>query len=870
MPLLEGYGKLAAVFTPDFRVRRTLALLPLPLCIALSLQARADERKPDWSLCPVDDAVPAFTDAQTSATSPEARAQLPTNIEGDQATGTAEQPVLSGNVALTRGDQFLGTDHLNYDSNTGHYQASGHVRYQDAGMRLTAESAEGDQNIDSHDIRNVRYQLIERRGNGGAEQIQLQGTQGALYDSTYSTCPPSQRKWELQADRIDIDTAKGEGVARNAVLRVGRVPVLYVPYFPFPIDDRRRTGLLYPAIGFNSKNGFDWRQPIYFNLAPNYDDTLTPRLMTERGLWLGNEFRYLIPGGKGQLDLAFMPDDRLQSRKADEEEDEFREHGYDLDNRRKKDRGRFAFKGTQNLSDTWQARANLNWISDPRYLEDFSSNLNGLAPYSLISSLGVYGRGRYWDAGLAVDHKQLADYTLHDYNLPYDRLPRLFANWEQPFRRWFAAGVHAEAVRFEHVDDTQQVGRVTDDVALRYDRKPGGNRLDLKPYITLPLEGSSWFIRPTLAWRYTAYQLDDDMAQAIAYGRASAYASDTGEPLTSGLVASFLDDRPTRSMPITSLDAGLFFDRDTSFGGKAFLQTLEPRLFYLRAPYRDQDALPRFDTSSMTFSWGQLFRDNRFTGADRQMDANQLTMALTTRLIRQSDGKEKLSASIGQIRYFDDSRVDLAIGGNGIPQGKSAWVADANYAFNDRWTMGASYQWDPKDSKANLISVRSQYLVGDEGIVNLGYRYRRSSSTATAQGVDQLKQVDFSFLYPVSPSWSIIGRYYYSLLDRRKADPDLKPTLLEGILGVQWDSCCLAARVFARRYVRNRTGELNDQIQFELELKGLGSAGQDTERRLRRAILGYDRDDLYLVPPPQAATGDDGDDDDSLLDPTTP
>jgi LPS-assembly protein len=203
----------------------------------------------------------------------------------------------------------------------------------------------------------------------------------------------------------------------------------------------------------NSRNGFDWRQPIYFNLAPNYDDTLEPRLMTNRGLMLSNEFRYLTRRGKGTLDLSYLPSDGLTGEKADEELAEFLENGYDLDNRREDDRAQFRFKGFQNITRTWRARTNLNWISDARYLEDFSSRLDGAAAWSISSDLGVYGRGRYWNAGLMADHRQLADYTLTEIRLPYDRLPRAFAHWEQPLGRWLAAGVDAEAVRFQHTDD---------------------------------------------------------------------------------------------------------------------------------------------------------------------------------------------------------------------------------------------------------------------------------------------------------------------------------------------------------------------------------------------------------------------------------
>jgi LPS-assembly protein len=286
---------------------------------------------------------------------------------------------------------------------------------------------------------------------------------------------------------------------------------------------------------------------------------------------------------------------------------------------------------------------------------------------------------------------------------------------------------------------------------------------------------------------------------------------------------------PTRSLPIASLDAGLFFDRSLSHDSEPYLQTLEPRLFYLRVPYRDQSQLPLFDTAPLTFSWGQLFRDNRYTGADRQTDANQLTLAVSSRLLRESDGLERLSVSLGQIRYFDDSRVALPRE-TPVVQGKSAWVADVGWAPSDRWNIGASYQWDPKLRRETLATVRGRYLLPDDGIVNIAYRYRR----------DLIEQADFSFLYPINDSWSVVGRYYYSIFDH-------KP--LETIAGVQWDSCCIAVRFVGRRYVHNREGDLSNGLMLEIELKGLGSAGQDTRKTLRRAILGYNRGDLYLVPP---------------------
>ncbi|MDH5833132.1 LPS-assembly protein LptD [Luteimonas kalidii] len=795
-------------------MRPALRLLPLPICIALSLAAHADDDIPvDWSLCPVEDAVPLFPDAQPPVGDIAERENLPTDIQGDQTVGVDGGLYnVTGNVTLRRGDQFLGTDRIEFSQDTGSYTATGNVRYQDSGMRVVAERLEGDQNNDSHRIDEVRYQLTERRGNGGAERIEMQDARGRMFESTYSTCPPSQRWWELRAQRIDVDTDKGTGVARNATLRIGKVPVLYVPYLAFPIDDQRRTGLLYPSIGLSSRNGFDWRQPIYFNLAPNYDLTLTPRYMSRRGLQLGTEFRYLYSRGRGTLELQALPSDDLTWRERDEEIIEVPI----AENRREDDRGAFRYVGHHNIDRTWQARANVYWFSDPRWIEDSSSNVEGLSVSSLTSAVGVYGRGRYWNALVEGQYRHLTDYTFAESRLPYNRLPRAYVNWEQPFGQWLVAGTDAEVTRFSHLDD---------------EVNPGGSRLYVKPWVSMPLEGASWYVRPTVAFRHVQYRLDNALAEDL----------DPGSP----------DDSPSASHAIGTVDAGLFFDRDTRFRGADYLHTLEPRLFYLNSPYREQGDMPLFDTRPMTFSWGQLFRDNRYSGADRQGDANQLTMALTTRLIRESDGREKLSASIGQIQYFDDARVTLR---NEAPieRGESAWVVDTNYAINDRWTVGASYQWNPASRREDLASFRTRYLIGDDGIVNLSYRYRRNVLNQS----DLLEQVDLSFLYPINPTWSVVGRYYYSLQDKQ---------VLEGIAGVQWESCCVAARLVARRYVRNTRGDMNDSIQLEIELKGLGSAGPDNRSRLRRAILGYHRDDLYLVPPSEL--GSSADDDISADDP---
>ncbi|MBU2051058.1 MULTISPECIES: LPS-assembly protein LptD [Stenotrophomonas] len=801
-------------------MRRALRLLPLPLSIAICLPALADDKPVNWGLCPVTDVLPVFDDAPKADKAAAAtRGQQPTDIEGDQLSGTSVVPNYQGNVALKRGDQFLGTDNLSFDTESGNYVAEGNVRYQDSSIRMKARRAEGNQESDTHKISDIQYQLVSRRGNGGAESIDLQGAVGQMHRSTYTTCDPSQPVWKLSAPQIEVDNDAGFGTARNAVLRIGKVPVLWAPYFKFPIDDRRQTGLLYPQIGLSGRNGFDYTQPIYLNLAPNFDDTLMPRYMSKRGFMLDNEFRYLYDGGRGELLTAYLPNDKL----------------------RDKDRGRVEFSGYHNINANWQARASLAWVSDERYLEDFSNRLLGVTTSNLQSQIGIYGTGENWTGGLMADYWQLTDYTLTETSLPYARQPRLFVNWDKPLLPWLETGVYAEAVNFTHLDVHEKFG-----VEQEYERTgvsravDGGSRLDVKPYVSMPFSGAAWYVTPTLAYRYTGYDLERGLADDIRRQNLIAAGIDPATATPDQLRGN---TSPSRSLPIGTIDAGLFFDRETTIGDTRFLHTLEPRLFYLRTPYRDQSDLPVFDTRDFTFSWGQLFRDSRYSGADRQNDANQLTMAVSTRFIDQDTGKERFSGSLGQILYFDDSRVTLNSSETPVEQGKSAWIADTNYMINDRWTLGATYQWDPKYKREDLASVRARYLMSNDGIVNLTYRSRlnpQASTTATRRDRTLLEQADLSFLYPLNERWSLVGRYYYSIQDRAP---------LEIIGGVQWDSCCLAVRAIARRYVRNREGELNNSFQIEFVLKGLSSIGQNTDRTLRRAILGYYRDDLYLVPP---------------------
>jgi LPS-assembly protein len=728
----------------------------LPLCLAIAGVVRAEEAtEPTWLLCANPQTLPLLAEPIKD---PGERTEAPTDITADTLNvKKTEWTVFAGNVQLVRSDQMLQTDKLTYRHEEETFESEGDVRYQDSGIRLVAKQAIGDQKADTITLKQVQYQFNKQLGNGTAAEATMQGQVGHLTNATYSTCPPGQRQWEFSASDIKVDDETKTGVARNATLRIGRIPVLWLPVITFPTTDERRSGFLAPTLGRDDQNGFDVKLPYYFNLAPNYDATLTPRWLAKRGLMVEGEFRYINTTYRGDVEATWLPDDDLTGE----------------------DRGLVGWRHYHVLGPHWRGILNLNNVSDKRYFSDFGDSLADSALTILPSTAGFYGRGRHWDASLSVESFQIANPLQLDGTEPYRRMPRAQGNWYQPVTRWFTYGIYGEAVQFSH------------------ESLSDGTRIDIRPYVEMDLGSSWWFVRPSLAWRHTSYSLDRSWGP-------------------------FQERTPTRSLPIVSVDAGAYFERETAWRGHGLVQTLEPRFYYLRVPYRDQDDLPLFDTRELTFGWTSLFRDNRFGGADRQADANQATVAVTSRLLSADDGRERLAVSLGRIHYIGDApRVDLP-GGLDISHGGSAWVAEVDVAVSDRWSLGVTQVWDPNASGTELSSVRSQYLWGRGGVVNASYRYRR----------DQLEQTDLSFVIPVSERWNLLGRWNHSLRDNQT---------LEALAGFEWKSCCVAVRLLARQYVRSFDRQENFGLYLEIELNGLGSFGRDTERLLDNAILGYTR-----------------------------
>lgn len=701
---------------------------PAPLCPA---------PRPPLAAAPADDAATRFSADRFSA-----------DAEGAY--------VLEGNVSGTSAGRRIEADRVTYDEESREASADGGVSYRDRSLLLDADSAIINLATDEGEITRADYRLLRGQGRGRAEHAELQGSeQTRLERVTYTTCPPDQEDWVLQASEVNLDHEKGQGTARDMVLRFGNLPVAWLPWASFPLDDRRKTGFLVPTAG-SGRDGLDLTVPYYLNLAPNYDATLTPRLISERGLMLGGEFRYLTQSSAGELRFEYLPDD----------------------DRTGEDRGLVHFDNVSRLTPRWRFDLSLNNASDNAYFEDFGDSLDVAATTFLHSRAMLSGAGHWWEAAMALDDFQ----TLNDFpdpaREPYRRLPRLFGSarrvlGDTPFF-WSAGG---ELVNFDRDSGTT------------------GTRLDLFPAVGARWDGSAGFLESRLGVRYTGYELDRDEGP------------------------SSLD----RTLPVFSVDGGLVFERPWANGWR---QTLEPRLFYLHVPHEDQDDLPVFDTTGLDFELGQLFRDNRFSGADRFGDANRLTLALTSRFFDPGTGRAPLTASIGQIAYFEDRRVQLP----GEPEDTrdtSPLITEIEYSPVDAWSAVLGLHLDLEEGGTDKRVLGLRYRPDNDALFNLSYRFRR----------DRLEVADASAIWPVSDRWRLVARWYYDIEGGRT---------LEALGGLEYQSCCWAARLVARHYVHNRQGDTRDGIYLQLELRGLGTlGGSRAADLLDRGILGYSASDPY-------------------------
>jgi LPS-assembly protein len=644
-----------------------------------------------------------------------------------------------GNVELFRADQYLSTEVVRYRPATGTVSVPSPLEYRDAQIELRASSGLFGIFEEKGDFNDLEYGLVGSSARGGAERVSVSGTQRSeLYNLWFTTCPGEDPEWVLSARELELRHEEGVGVARGARLKLGRVPVLYLPWMTFPIDDRRKTGFLYPTIGTANDNGLELSIPWYWNIAPQQDAVLEPRWFGERGFMLSSEYRLLTRRSYSVLDFDLMPDDRETGE----------------------ERWRYEADWNMAINRTWRSGAHLERVSDDNFFQDFGGGLAQTATQFLRSDADLSGSGRYWIFSALVDDFQVIDDSVEPDSEPYSRLPRFSFLLDAPLGRSdFGARVDAEAVYFHR------------------DTGVTGGRLDLFPSLLWSRQGRLGFVEASAGYRYTTYALDLEGA--------------TG------------DESPNRGVPIFSLDTGTYFDRVTGRGNR---QTLEPRLYYLYVPFEDQSTLPDFDTGEITFGYAQLFHSNRFTGADRQTDANQVTLAATSRIVSGTTGRDLLGFTFGQILYLEPPRVTLEDDAP-LNEDTSPLLAQLQWHPLDRTSVRLGIEWSWENSELNVGVAALDHRWKNGSRIGFGYRFRR----------DRIDQFDARFLYPINENWRAFTRVNYALDDSE---------LLEGLIGVEYESCCWALRVSARRYLRDRNGRERTALYAELRLKGLGAFGR--------------------------------------------
>ena len=758
------------------------------------------------------------------------------HIDTDDATFDADRnAVLNGRVKVRQDARTITSDSVTYNDNTGRVSVSGSVDFEDPKLRVRSDT--GHYDIDgAANFDKANFQLMDRNGRGFATDIDLlPDGKLSLTNVRYTTCPVGNEDWMLQASSLNIDSKAQEGTAHHVTMRFKDVPIFYTPYISFPMGDERKSGLLFPSFGHSGNNGFELEVPYYLNLAPNYDATLTPGLMSARGVQMGGQFRYLTEGSHGQIDTTFLPNDsQLHS-----------------------DRTYFHFTDVTDFKRGMRFDTDIATVSDSSYFEDFAVGSDQTSVTFLERRADILYYDDAWRVRGELQNFQTIDITLpttcvagtaapagYCDQRPYSRVPRIQANalWPMPGTN-FELALDSEAVNF-----IREIG-------------PTGVRLNVAPEVRWSSRGPGYFFEPAIGYDFTQYDLKNAVADGLG-------ASST----------------PTRALPYARVDTGLVFERDAGSQGQR-TQTLEPRLVYSYVPYRNQNELPIFDSGLPDLNLTELFRTNRYVGSDRIGDANQLAVAVTTRLFDTVSGAQYLSATIGQIRYFSIPRVGLptdsltpgaeiaqnvpivnplelpgdallvargqpfvpyypgeyayGLNRNGLVQPlqtnssqtpgafpASDIVAEVNLTGYKHLGVNLDYQWNPYTSQTEKSEISVQYRPDSSHVVNIGYRFQ--------EGI--LKQWDGSFAWPIAEHWNTVGRWVYSLQDRQT---------IEQVAGFEYKSCCYKVQLVQRRYLSIRPGSttvggtLDTSIALQLELTGLSSVGKREDSFLEQSIRGY-------------------------------
>ena len=729
----------------------------------------------------------------TETITPALRNQLPSFIEGERLSGRPDvETVIEGHASLRRGDTVVRADRLTYAPPDDIARATGNVYvnqagniYEGAELQLKLETFEGFFN-------NVRYRLLINGAEGDAERIDfIDHSRSVARRASYTTCrredyPGWMPAWIVRAANIRTDTEENVGEAEGAQLSFFGLTTPELPTMSFPLSDDRKTGLLPPVIGLSNVNGFEIVQPWYWNIAPNRDATITPALMSKRGVNLGTEFRYLEESYRGQARADYMPTDSLRSRSRwgvwTHHEQSFDAKSLGLD--------------------SLGATLDINRVSDDDYWRDFTRTPS-LTQRLLISNAQLNWSKGDWSGQVRALKYQTLQFDLAPILPPYDRLPQITANYNKYDWHGFDFTLNTEYTRFRG------------DPVLQ--KQPNGERVFARAEISRPFATPAAFVIPKLQLHGTAYQFDAPLAD--------------GSSTASRVVPSF------------SVDSGLVFERDASFFGRAFRQTLEPRAFYVYTPFRDQSKLPVYDSAFNDFNFATVYSENEFSGNDRISATNALTVGVSSRLIDPDTGAEAARFGIAQRLRFNDQNVTLP-GGTPATDRVSDVLIGAQINWTPQWSLDTTFTYNPDDKRSVRSAVTARYSPGPYRTVNASYRYQADNALGVATGSES---IDLGWQWPLNDLWGdkgrdlgpgrgqgggrwyAVGRLNYSMREGK---------LTDAVVGLEYDGCCWIGRIVLERLTTGRI-TANKRIMFQIEFVGLSSVGSSPLRTLQQHIQRY-------------------------------
>lgn len=610
---------------------------------------------------------------------------------------------------------------------------------------------------------------------GSAERIDFEGENKLrILKGNYTTCKPEDPGWYLKSDEMALDYDRQVGESKNATLYFQNTPIFWSPTLSFSLNNQRKSGFLAPTFGSSSVNGLSLSTPYYWNIAPNMDATISPRAYAKRGLQLASEFRYRDYNYQGNLRAEVLPNDKLSDRE---------------------DRYGYSVRHQQNLGYGVSGTLNIAGVSDDQYFTDLSSRSVLTSQRQLLRQGTLNYGGDWWNANVIGQAYQ----TLNPdpdpsqrINKPYSLAPQINVNARRPDYLGADLGFFGQYSSFVH--DKWDGGKAWDQ----------GRRTVAYPQVSLPFVQPGWYVTPKVGAHVTSYSLDRRVDPS-------------------------LPESISRSLPVLSLDAGMTFERDTSWFGAKATQTLEPRLYYLSVPYKNQSNIPVFDSAVADLNFATIFSENQFVGYDRFSDANQLTAAVTSRLLDPTSGAEAMRAMFGQRYYFQRQRVTLddtgATAADQTKWNKSDFLAAFSGRILPKTYLDAALQYNPHDSRMERSSIGARYTPELGKVLNASYRFASKEIAYS----NALKNVDVSGQWPIWGGWSAVGRYNYSILDH-------KP--VETVGGLEYNAGCWAVRLVGHQ-VATTSGKENTTFFVQLELNDFARIGSNPVDLLRRNVQGF-------------------------------